>query len=281
MISDLLPEYYKAYGDDPVYKIIESRVIDGHEVAWMEFKGRSGKRKYSGRSLYCECDFIKGVGWDVKDSKDGRPYGLSGKEKCSKRKKTVRLRHLELQKEYLEMFKAGNNLLILHQHIPEIVDDLKNKVKAGEFLEDGNGASFWGGYFYLQTLAAIIDPSMNFWEMGDSLVRDKKISLEGAVVRDYQEPPPPSWQECFKIEKDGWIGTAFLPAHSKMKQVWEFSVSRLVDGKSIPYQKVPKLPLMHHPTFGPDVADVENAKRMLLQLIQKEIKKDNKRKKKK
>src|SRR3989344_2249225 len=114
MISDLLPEYYKAHGNDhPVYTILKSMVIDGHEVAWMEFKGESGERKYSGRSLYCECDFTKGVGWDAKDSKIGELlYSLSGKEKCFKRKKVIRLRHIELQKEYLERFKAGNNLQV-------------------------------------------------------------------------------------------------------------------------------------------------------------------------
>lgn len=280
MITDLLPEYYRLHENNPVYNILRSIIIDGHEVAWMEFTGVTGegdkRGTYTGRALYCECNFTKGVGWDV--GKGGKPHNLSGPDKCIKREAALRLRHLELRQEYLGRFNiAPGDSFALHNKVEEIVLDLIKKAKAGEFLEDGNGASFWGGYFYLQTLAAIVDPSMNFWEAGKLLVKNKKISLEGAVVQDYQEPPLPEWEPFLDVKLGNWFGMASLPRFRQMPKEWRLYVMN-PKGRIVCMEY---LPLSFDPVFGPDVSDVENAKRMLLQLIQKEIEKENKRKKKK
>ncbi|MDE2001365.1 MAG: hypothetical protein KGI60_02225 [Patescibacteria group bacterium] len=232
----------------------------------MEFRGGSGERRYRYRMLKCECQFTRGLGWDVEAG--GKPYGIAGKaDDCSKRKEMVRLRLLELRNEYLKRFGAERNSAVLRDHIPEIVDDLKERIRHGEFLEDGNGASFWGGYFYLQTLAEIVDPTMNYWQVGDALVAAKKISLEGAVVRDYHEPPPAEWEECFRMEKHGWIGIASLPAHSEMLRAWKLDVVK-PNGRPA-FKKSVALQLSYGPTFGPDVSDVQCAKQKLLELIRK------------
>ena len=98
MIKDFLPEYYEAHGKNPYYNSLRSIVIDGHEIAWMEFKGtRNDKSNYTGRLLYCECDFTKGVGWNIEK---GKVFSIHRGEKCLKRKTAIHLRHLELQKEY-------------------------------------------------------------------------------------------------------------------------------------------------------------------------------------
>ena len=71
LISELLPRYYEAHGEDPHHETIRSIMIDDHEVAWMEYtgtvkwditgQGREGQ-EYSGRELYCACKFTEGIG---------------------------------------------------------------------------------------------------------------------------------------------------------------------------------------------------------------------------
>ena len=269
MIKDLLPAYYVAHGSDPQYSSLRSIVIDSHEVAWMEFKGKTEDGKpYDGCSLYCECNFKEGVGWQKEDDK---VCSLDGPRNCLFRKTAVHLRRLELQQEYLKRF--GGDTFFLIQHIPEIVADLIQKAKAGEFLEDGNGAAFWGGYFYLQTLAEIVDlPMSEIWKEAGRLVKNKKINLEGAVVQDYQDPPLSEWDEVLEGEFDDWVGIASLPRHRTMPREWKLEVKNPA-GKLV---RTKKLSLIHDPVFGPDVSDVARAKAKLLELIRSA--KRNKRK---
>lgn len=297
MIKDLLSAYYKAFGTDPSHEIVQSMVIDGHEVAWMKYtgtvvcditgRGREGET-YEGYGLYCECDFTKGVGWDINE--DGKPRKILGSkeadhpcaENCVPRQEAVRLRLLELREEYKQHFSPS-----LEKHIPEIIMNLIEKAKADEFIEDGNGAEFWGGYFYLQTVASIVgdikkipmkganfeltieQPGKYVWEAVEQLQKEKKIMLEGMIVQSYREPPPPAWEECFRIEDDdGWIGIALLPQHHRMKSEWKFEILR-PDGYMV-YQDLPMptLPLMYPFDFGPDLGDVAPAEDKIKELIE-------------
>ncbi len=268
MIADFLPEYYVAFSANPTYTILRSIIVDGHEVAWMRIEGTvniEGKDKpYAGNELFCECDFKKDVGWMMRE--DG-PCCIGNREKCIPRQTALYLRRLELRCEYLNRFKETTygDISFLPDHTPQIVRDLIKKVKAGEFIgEDGSGAGFWGGYFYLQTLAGILDlPMGEIWKEVGSLVEQKKISLEGAVVQTYRKPPPPKWGECFKIEENGFVGIASLPAHSKMPQEWKLEVYDPNGTKT----KEGTLPLFYSPDFGPDIDDVEQAKQKLLELM--------------
>ncbi|MEK7065974.1 MAG: hypothetical protein AAB965_00180, partial [Patescibacteria group bacterium] len=164
MIKDLLPRYYEAHNDGVTYTIISSTMVRNHEVAWMEYRGTvlCGPEKgkpFVGRELHCECYFTEGIGWKI-DPKN-RPVSLMDAEKCDRRKVAVRKRHKELRQEYRRLF---NNSPSLFPYIPEIILDLIKKAKAGEFLEDGSGANFYCGYFYLETVADIVDaPMRNIW----------------------------------------------------------------------------------------------------------------------
>src|SRR3989338_7788589 len=275
MISELLPRYCEEYKKDIVYTVIRSIIVEGHEVAWMEYtghiaydimgQGREGQ-SFVGRALYCECDFIEGVGWRIKG---GQRYSLDGGEKCLYRKAAVYLRHLELRREYLSRFQdeeSWGDSFVLRQHINEIILDLVEKAKVGEFIEDGSGAAFWDGYFYLQTVADITDQFIgHIWEKVHQLVEEKKIGLEGAVIQPYREPPPPEWVEFSRIEDKGWVGIASLPGHRKMAREWRLEVLK-PDG--IPaYRHIPGLVLTHDPEFGPDVEDVARVEQKLRQLI--------------
>lgn len=282
MIADLLPRYYEARGEDPTYKVIRSIIVDDHEVAWVEYNGtvqydvtRQGREgeSYSGRQVMCECDFAENVGWEI--AEDGNSVGLLDAHRhCLPRQAALHLRHLELQHEYIEKFRKNDpwvdGSLGLGKYVPEIILDLIEKVKAGEFVEEGSGASFHGGYFYLQTLAAISGQYIgHLWDDVYQLMSEKKIGLNGAVIQPYSEPPPPQWVEVVKIEKDGWTGTAALPGHQEMALEWKFEVLN-PDGKS-PYEMIPGLRLMHDPIFGPDVEDVARAKERLKELIDASI----------
>ena len=268
MIKDLLPAYYEAHGVDPSYTALRIIAIDGHEVAWMEFTRTTDPDKtYKGRALYCECDFTEGVGWK---RENGKVYDLHLKaEKCLYRKTALHLRHLELREEYLKRFNvASGDSFALRRRLEEIISDLIEKVKAGEFVEDGNGARFWGGYFYLQTVALITDQFFgHLWEDVRRLWLEKKIGLEGAVIQPYREPPPPVWEEYLRIEVEGWVGIAYLAGHHPIAKEWRLEVLK-PDGMRA-YRFIPGLALLHDPVFGPDPEDVDRARKELRELIYK------------
>lgn len=273
MIANRFSKYYKVHGTNPTYTAIRIITVDGHYVAWMEFngtviqditgRGQEGK-PYTGRALYCECDFTENVGWKIED---GKIYTLDGPRKCLYRKAALHLRHLELRQEYLKYFKiAEGDSFALHRKVKEIILDLIEKAKAGEFIEDGSGAAFWGGYLYLQTVAAISDQFIgHLWEDVHQLVAEKKIGLEGAVIQAYSKPPPPKWEEFLKIEDKGWIGIASLPGHRQMAREWKLEV--LKPNGTPAYQHICGLSLMYDPVFGPDIEDIARAKKELLRLI--------------
>lgn len=278
MIADLLPEYYERYESNLQYDVLRSVVIDGHEVAWMSYvgtvqyditgRGREGE-PFSGRTMMCECDFTEGIGWNI--GEDGSRYTVHGKDAratCLVRRAAMHLRHLELRREYEERFVASSNnsFLGLKGCIREITLDLVAKGQAGEWLEDGEGASMYGGYFYLQTLAAIVGEFMgHLWEDMYPLMQDKLIEIDGAVVKSYTQPPPPLWEECVRIEVDGWTGIAKLPGHRRMAQEWKFMVLN-PSGKEAIHS--PGQRLLHDPIFGPDVEDIDRAKNELTRMIE-------------
>ncbi|MBI3633361.1 MAG: hypothetical protein HY226_03665 [Candidatus Vogelbacteria bacterium] len=270
MINDFLPRYYEAYGTDVKFTILQSYVVKNHEVAWLEYTGTvlcdltgEGKegQQFVGRELYCECNFKEGVGWQIHPE-----HGLTSigePEKCRYRKAVVRLRHKELRKEFLEQFKRP-----IKNHIPEIILALIEKVKVGQFIEDGSGANFWGGYFYLPTVADITHQWVcEVAEVAEQMVKEKKISLEGAVVTPYRKPPRARWIEEFRfqVDKKGWIVIGYLPAYRHMKQVWKFKIVG-ADGKKVGHT-IPKVPLLFPSDFGPDVEDVARVEKTLMDYL--------------
>lgn len=203
MIADLLPRYREV--DRGVeWTVIRSIVIDGHEVALMRFDGtRPDGSTYTGTDLKCECDFTEGVGWQL-DEKYGR-VGIHRNE-CRYMGAAKFLRKRELSEEYLERYSGtmADGTPLHHSGLDsalfgrpelygEILLDLIERARAGEWLgESGAGANFWGGHFYIQTFADIVElPPSVAWPTADKLVAEKRISLEGAVVQDYREPPAP------------------------------------------------------------------------------------------
>lgn len=265
MIADHLLRYYEEH-PGVIYTTLRSIMVDGHEVAYMELRGTVGGgpnagKEYTARGAYCECDFQEGVGWE---RKGGQMYSLDGERSCVRRKAACHLRALELRAEYEEQYGDGWGLA---RHTKEIILDLIEKAKAGEWVgEDTNGASFWGGYFYLQTVAAITGEFIgHLWGDVYELMAEKKIGLDGAVIQPYVEPPPPKWEEFSRIEDDGWVGIAKLPGHRKMASEWRFEVLR-PDGESA-YAMIPGERLLHDPVVGPDVEDVARAEQRLLALI--------------
>ncbi len=192
MINDLLPRYYEAHSDDDTrYTTIQGEVIRGHEVAWMECRGtiicgdKSGET-FTTRLIFCECCFTEGVGWEI-DTKYG-VAGVSDRGRCLPRRIFLRQRHAELRKEFLRRFGRP-----IRKHIPEIIFAMIEKVKALEFVEDSNGAKLWSGFFYLQTVASIVNKTRSLQGIKDialQMVYQKKINLNGNVVTDYHEPLP-------------------------------------------------------------------------------------------
>lgn len=268
MIKDLLPRYYEAHKNSVVYGVglIQSSIINGHEVAWMEYRGITiNGQPFVGRAIHCECDFTEGVGWEVNPK-----YGVVSIHRskgCRPRRKFIYRRRAELNKEFSARFGEP-----LCEHLPEMIFALIEKVKAGEFLEDGNGAEFWGGYFYIHTVSDIVEISASqsigpeIWRIVDRMVAEKKIGLEGAVITDYRKPPPARWDESFRVEKNGWVGIARFPAHRHMKKSWKFKILK-PDGKTFKHS-IPELLVVHPIDFGPDIEDINRAKEELNKFLE-------------
>jgi hypothetical protein len=280
MIADLLPRYYEAHGRNDTYETLRSIMIDGHEVAWMKYTfiltnnvpgiGRKGK-PIETFGLYCECYFTEEVGWKT-DEKFG-VVGLSGKDHCIRFETAIDLRIRELREEYYALFDVhrGMGSYGLVQHIDEMVTDLFERDKRGEFIAEGsNGAHFWGGHFYIGTLARILDIDMSFIHKHiRRLVTESKIALEGFVVQQYVEPPEPRWDESFSHEQDGYVVKGYLPGHSKMRQDFKLDLydaqGSLVDTDYLP---------LNHPTlFGPDGEDVMLAQDKCVEMINSALRK--------
>jgi hypothetical protein len=237
--------------------------VDGHPVhRHRRPRGRADAlRRHAPRRLECECDFTEGVGWQLDEK-----YGTVGlhRNECRYLAAAKYLRKRELTEEYLARYSGtmadgtplqhssldsalfGNN-----QGYGEVLLDLVERARAGEWLgESGAGANFWGGYLYLQTFADIAELPMSLaWPIADGLVNDKRISLEGAVVQDYREPPAP--------EERGAVWA------SKLDDRYECRVERVdgstgelvvTDGERELLRE--RVGLAYGAVFGPDADDV-------------------------
>jgi hypothetical protein len=284
LIEELLPRYYETHGTNPRFEIDRSIIIDGHEVAWMTYEGEvafditgEGKegKPYKGHELYCACKFTEGVGWRIEEN--GQPIGLMSGDKCLPKEAALYLRQLELREEYKARNMFGRWDHPGEEEVEAIMFDLMDKAQAEEFLESTSGARFWGGYYYLQTVAAITDlPMKRVWEIAYKMQDAKKIGLEGAVVQPYREPNQPIWKPHTTLEQDGLQVVASLPAHSKMPQTWQFEVYEQGAEGEEPARleiDIPQAPLFHQSDFGPDVEDVARAEARMAKILEEELSK--------
>ena len=174
-IENLLPRYYEAHGTRIVYEIAQSLPVDGHDVAWMKWTGDSG---ITGHQLHCACAFTEGVGWRTDETYGA--VGLGGEGQCEQRAVALGRRIEQLAEEYRERFEGKTAT----ERLQAAIIDLIAKDKAGEFIGEGtNGAHFWGGHFYLQTVGEITGVDLpDLWPCVDTMVARKQIQLDGMVV---------------------------------------------------------------------------------------------------
>lgn len=185
-IKSLLPAYKKAMNDKGRYKIIRLMRIDGHEVAWMEYQIIDFEGKIARvRLLECECNYTRGVGWDISDGvKVRRMSHRQGG--CLHLKTAVYMRHLELFNEYAERFK--HPLLSVFdpndENISSIIMDLLDKVKNGGFVGECERSEAWDGkefqiyHINLWTVLGILHDHCTLTDIdriADQMVADKKI----------------------------------------------------------------------------------------------------------
>ncbi len=258
MIDALLPQYHVLFGTDPTYTIVRSIVVDGHETAWMEISGQG----YVVRQAYCECYFKEGFGWKRDESGNAKRWIT---DRCLPHWEAQKVRQAELREE----------LSAIIGDIPVVIDALIAKVEAGEWVENGSGASFYGGWFYLQTLIAIVGEWRvpDVWQAIDRLNGEKRFGLNGMILCPYAEPPPPAWTEAFTLLVDGWIGIASVPTHEHMPHAWQLEVFRPDGTHAVTASERLRHPVM----FGIDVEDDENGERRLREIIAKEAKRKSKR----
>jgi hypothetical protein len=196
-IERLLPRYYETHGENHIYEIEDSIIIDGHQVSWMRYSGKISHdllglgregQPYSGHSLHCECYFEENVGWKM--TEENKVTGLSGKDTCDKLAEATKLRYLNLLQEYIDKgFMSSSFEENNYENVKTVMLDLIEKDKAEEFLEASNGAHFYGGHYYLQTVNEITGiPFTEIWQAVSDLQEQNKIRLNGMVVQEYREP---------------------------------------------------------------------------------------------
>jgi hypothetical protein len=265
-IAESLERYYETHEGKLRYEVLRSIAVEGHEVAWMKHWIPEGdEKRFVGRELECACTFVEDVGWK---EENGKITALTDDQNCEFKKKAELFRIYELRVE----LQARGLLVTQYENqesqIEGIILDLMERGRAGEWLKGANPAHFWGGYFYLQLVEDITGFSWdNIHAATRSLYKQKKIDLEGMVVQEYSEPPEPKWELAVGFEVDGWKGSAMIPTHSKMPQVWYFEVTR-PNGQLLkirnPYKR-----LMYSPDFGIDEEDIETAREYLTRLVDK------------
>lgn len=278
LIAESIDRYYEAHNTNLRYEIVRSELVEGHEVAWMKYtdhikrdmvSAESEEEHFEGYCLQCACHFTEGVGWFY-DSKYGGPVGTDADRNCEAKKEVQNMRNEELKEEYTERQMLDSLAEDETQTVKNIMLDLIEKNKKGEFLESYSGASFWGGHYYLQLVESITGLGMaELYDIARQLEAEKIITLNGAVVCTYREPLPPKWEYYGQIESEGWKVRVSMPTHEKMAQTWKFEVAN-PEGDIVDLG-LPELQMMYSPIFGPDAGDVvraqEAAQKILAQLI--------------
>ncbi|MEO7904309.1 MAG: hypothetical protein ABIR91_00785 [Candidatus Saccharimonadales bacterium] len=272
-IDQLLPRYYETHPNWR-FESLQTYDIDGHEAAWMKVTSTDRDDQYEGREFKCACDFTEDVGWAVHEQ-----FGVVGKigsqDNCQPRRDVSNQRKTELLGEYSEQFANDADIQSKSDFIRYVMLDLIAKEKTGAFIgETSNGAQFWGGYFYLQTVREIINAAdeqdescswTEIWAVVDEMCLSKQIQLEGMVVQEYYEPPAPAWDTYGTIEYKGYTGVMKLPAHGHMSATWQFDIVD-ANGKYV-VKEQNGLQLTHEPVFGPDVDDVYSVEQTIREAI--------------
>lgn len=232
MIIQLIPKYVEATRSNHTYRIIRSFIIDGHEVAWVEMTyylhddtdRLLPQKEYR---VMCDCDFTEGIGWNLTET--GQIFTVHGKDAsaCTIRPLVMAKRHEELRTHLEKVIGKPEN--------PSERETILFAVKAIEVLagfaqhhimiEEGSGAHFWGGYFYLQTINKILGVDWPHIHMAMAvLYRMKKLNLNGMVVVPYTEPLPATWSQLDRMEVDEYVLTRSIPTHDRMPHTWKLAI---------------------------------------------------------
>jgi hypothetical protein len=200
--------------------ILDSMDVNGHEVAWMQFASFSGNTReddeeglgspetYLGHGLYCACDFLEGVGWHL-DEANSMAFMHDETDNCPCKRIALNRRHAELCNEYLDRGILRPKGPVVSEDIETVIFDLMQKSLDHEFIELDNGAHFWGGYFYLQTIESITGiPLEIILETADRMVEEKKITLSGTVVKSFNADK--ITRDYITVDKDDWYILAAL-----------------------------------------------------------------------
>jgi hypothetical protein len=178
-IIDLLPRYLETHDNESNYIIERLMNIDDHEVAWMSFdfvddESEADETINKTNIVECACAFAENVGWELND-KYGYIKKLAGTE-CAIKKQAIDIRHQEIRQEYITNGTLDEFEIDKKETIKAVILDLIERSKAGEVLEANNGARFWGGYFYLQSVNKILHAEWkDIWLAVDEMCAEKII----------------------------------------------------------------------------------------------------------
>ena len=198
MIADVLQETYTIDNVVPYtignttqrYEILESVVIDGHEVAWMKCTTyypdnndtswpAAGLFDFGTYEMLCECSFAD------------RDRVLEPQRDCVYYQAAAYLRILQFRRGYEDRFLANaveHEVFGLGMFAQEIIMDLIERAEAHEWVIGAYPGSVEGHILLLDAWKVIDDPSIDMWDLADSMVKAGLISRTDSYVYAYSNP---------------------------------------------------------------------------------------------
>ncbi|WP_024794997.1 hypothetical protein [Tomitella biformata] len=172
---------------------------------------------------------------------------------------------------------------------PQVLRDLLDRDRAGEWLGQPGGFPMWGSTMYLQTVSRLTGWTMHeCWAVADHAVKAGVISMEGAVVgypitvRDVPSGPIMNWDTNEPTDPDGWVVW-----WSRFDGRYQVEVTRLNNadansgqltvyaGRTGEVLHSEPVGIAYGAPFGPDVSDVDLWRCLAMAAVDEQTEKDS------
>lgn len=265
MIVDLLPAFYGHKIPSVRYELLQSFMIEEHEVAWMRsvWTGRKNPDSHHWAfELKCECNFTEGVAWTA-DPSGERTY--TSPPICPLAMRVREDRLIELRRSYQIKYIGLSGSAELHDHVRDIALDLLEQQEMGMFVH--GDMPFGEAHVRAMHVGAItgVDTAEVFEEM-DALKREGLVELNSLGISRREVPAPEGWSVHKEQRAGGWTARALLPDDEGRIHAWRFQL--VSPERTLVQIPIGEYILLEHPIdFGVDMEDEERADERLNRLL--------------
>ncbi|MBI4991834.1 MAG: hypothetical protein HZB99_01310 [Candidatus Harrisonbacteria bacterium] len=160
------------------WKILQSWIENGHEVAWMEYRGINVRDEpFFGEQLHCECYFD----YQRKRMKCGDGKWRVGTVRSSDKDEYRCPAIKKVRESLIKKAAEANKERWQNLGWKNAILDIFKRVSSGENL--------WQHHekiIYVQEVAKLLQiPDTDVWRYCDELFAEEKLDLNGAILMDY------------------------------------------------------------------------------------------------